>query len=124
MRDGVIKSSIQKAAVSSAKYPVLDAVTASSLVSFALGCALTYKVIEPISQENLEKVAEMAACSTGEPHSSVWLRANTGTLVSNTTIMKRLLVDVDVERCKIRQAANANQSDGKPLAFSPGDTHD
>jgi len=87
-------------------------------VGFAmiLSTLLVYFVILPlsydeISEDDLAKIAEVASCATGEPAASLWIRAEQDIpwfKLRHNSIAARLLVDVDLNRCTVRQSSHTN----------------
>lgn len=78
------------------------------------------------TDDDLAKLAELAACSTGQPASTIWLAAQEDegwSIQRGWKIAKRLLVQIDVDRCGVRQAPHANADKGKIWAFPPGERY-
>jgi len=97
-------------------------------IAFATGIFCASAVIvsqsEKIDDDDLAMLAEIAACSTGQPASSLWLNAaktSRWPFPDQVTIAKRLLVQIDTGRCGIRHAANRHQGNWKVGASSPSD---
>lgn len=97
-------------------------VCATAVVSVGLTAAYYNSRTDRLSNDELAKLAEFAACSTGVPASTLWMSAHRNsdwTATSQIQTVRRLLVDIDVDRCSIREAANTDADDGEIWAFSP-----
>ncbi len=98
---------------------------AIGVVAYAAGMAtaLGLGLLRPgIADDHLAKLAALASRSTGQPATVIWMeaQANQSWPRRPEEIAKRLLVDIDVGQCGIRQASNGDRYDGKPLALYPG----
>ncbi|QFS97599.1 hypothetical protein FIV06_09210 [Labrenzia sp. THAF191b] len=102
-----------------------------AVLAFSIGFAVaagfhSYASNGP-SDDDLAKLAELAACSTGEPASSLWLQAQSdnawGFVGDRYKVAKRFLVDIDIDRCGIRETANAQIDQREIGTFSPRDRY-
>lgn len=127
MRDNHLRQTILDRVPGSVAWRNL-CVTAS--LAFALGFCAAMGVFafseDVLTDDDLAKLAELAACSTGQPASSLWLQAqsdSTWVLSDKVVVAKRFLVDIDIDRCSVRETANANVDERKIGAFPPGDRY-
>ncbi len=103
-------------------YRCLAAVGAIAYIA-GLATVFVLGLLRPgIGDDDLAKLAALASRSTGQPATVIWMeaQANQSWPRRPEEIAKRLLVDIDVGQCGIRQASNGNRYDGKPLALYPG----
>ncbi len=92
------------------------------VIGMGLMAALFLQNMDRFSNDELAQFAELAACSTGEPASTLWMSAherNGWFIGSQVETVRRFLVDIDINRCRIRETANAHTDDGEIWAFSP-----
>lgn len=78
------------------------------------------------TDDELAKLAEIAACSTGQPTTAVWLEVQESegwSLFRGWKIARRLLVQIDVDRCGVGETANADTDKRKIGAFPPGERY-
>lgn len=78
------------------------------------------------TDDELAKLAELAACSTGQPASALWLKAQADEhwfLNYRTEVARQFLVDIDIDRCSVRKTANAHTGQVKVGTFPPGDSY-
>lgn len=100
------------------------------LIAFSLGFGVATGIFrfapDQLTDDDLAKLAELAACSTGQPASAVWLKAkNDAGWFQNyrTEIARQFLVDIDINTCSVRQTANTHTDQFKVLALSPSDAY-
>lgn len=97
---------------------------ATHLATFVLGAITTvgtfYFLNERITDDNLAKLATVASYSTGEPPTTVWANAIDGIpdwqrQLFPGSATNKLLVNIDLNVCGIRQASNteANYWEGE-----------
>jgi len=105
--------------------------TASCAFGLVIGFAVAFGIVtspeDTITSDDLAKLAALAACSTGEPASAVYLKAEkkAGSVWPATynEIAKKLLVDIDLDRCRIRQASDRDRNERVVRAFPPSDSY-
>ena len=122
--DGIIASRVSDIGIGRA---IICLIGLSVVLAIFLSALILYFVVLPLSydeipEDDLAKVAEIAGCATGEPAASLWLKAKENIpwyKFRNNSIARRLLVDVDLDRCTVRQSSNANINQRKPGAPSP-----
>lgn len=78
-----------------------------------------------LSDDEMGKLAALAALSTDQPAAVLWIKAegNMGWGWQRLTAAKRLLVDVNVDRCSVRQAFDGHGNQTVPLVADPGDRY-
>lgn len=125
MRDDSLRQTITEQFPSNLGWLKISAVL---LTVYALGfgskAVLDAYSSNGISDDDLAKLVELAACSTGEPASAIWFRAmadQTWYRDYRAEVAKQFLVDIDIHSCSIREAANTHTDQGKIWALSPDD---
>ena len=125
MRDNLLRQVISDQVSDSFKSrSLISGFLVASLVGFSSAMAAAWWA-NP-SEDDLAKLAELASCSTGEPTSAIWLSAQESegwSLFRGWKIANRLLVQIDVDRCGVRQTANAHADKRKLGAFPPGERY-
>lgn len=77
---------------------------------------------ERVPNDELAKLAELASCSTGEPASTHWMRAHNESdwnPVNQVDTVRRFLVHIDVDSCRVRKAPDADTNQREVWALSP-----
>ena len=128
MRDDFLRQIITDKVSSNAGWLKLGSTAALAFsVGFAAAAGLFSYSSHDLTDDDLAKLAELAACSTGEPASSLWLQAQSddtwGVVGDRYKVAKRFLIDIDIDRCGIRETANAQIDQRKVRAFPPRDRY-
>jgi len=92
------------------------------------GAALGFVAYSSVdfTDDELAKLAELAACSTGQPASALWLKAKTEDhwyTRYRIEVARQFLVDIDIDRCSVRKTANADTGHVKIRTLSPSNRH-
>lgn len=105
-------------------------VAIATCASFIIGFGCAYGVFAhsspDITEDELARLAALASCSTGEPASAVWLKAQKKaglSPASSLEMAKQFLVEIDLNRCGIGQATNTSGNDRVVSAFPPSDRY-
>ena len=100
-------------------------------VSFhmAFGSALTAVYFayatDRVPNDEMAKLAALASVSTGEPASTHWMRAHNESdwnPINQVDTVRRFLVHIDVDRCRVRQAPDADTNQREIWALSPSNS--
>lgn len=108
MLDDKIRSAIsQRLPAQSNKARLISLAFAAYMGGIATAGAL-WLAFPALEADDLAKLAALASSSTGQPAASLWLDASASAPWpwQRDRLASRLLVDIDVGRCAIRQAAN------------------
>lgn len=106
---------------------------ATAVVAYLFGAVSVFALSafqDPhFSEDDLAKFAAIASCSTGKPAAVVWAEARRKVNFWSSTIApdkfaRDLLVHIDVNRCTLRQTANAHRDNGKLRTFPPRNQYD
>lgn len=95
------------------------------LSGVATAAALVSIWLPRLSDDDMGKLAALAALSTDQPAAVLWIKAegNMGWSWQRLTAAHRLLVDVNVDRCSVRQAFDRQGNQSVPLVADPGDRY-
>jgi hypothetical protein len=97
---------------------------------FVLGIIFSYPIYAAnttsVTDNDIAKLAELAACSTGQTASAIWLEAKRGQSwlrTGNAEVAKRLLVDISIDTCAVRHTSNRYGYDREIGALSPANRY-